>query len=648
MIFPKFKTGDKRSCKIDNFAFAKNTVYEKGVLKTRNAIKPTGEVVYEKNADNTENFTLTNAVYFKNNRYNRLCVHYEMLGSFNYRYDFKLISLTGVVTGAGAIEIFYKTENAAKKPIEIVCFSAAATKGTGIYAFISFEHSEKGFIYEIYELGEDLQEWIKLNENDMYIPLYMKNGRGTRFLTAAEELPEPEYPEELNMLSGICCCSYTTDGVSENFELPIQSEVSHNEHIKVHYFVGGNTEFDFVFDKNLYVSSSVNYLGYEISLAYNNGLLQFISTPSGFIPEKSPGIYNNLTVYIKHETKTDYEKKAYMSKASVVSLEGEGEQVVLTGNQKHPSLIFVSRASNPLYFPRSLCISVGSNSEEVVGVSAVKNKLVLFKAGSVYFGKINANKISAQLLSHNFGCVARESIQAVDNAVIFAGSDNKIYAVSALGAIKEISKDINENIEDFKFVYQVNSLVSSERYILFVDRIAYCLDLKESDFGKGNFKWHFWATPSQMRLCDVFEFAGKTVFICSTQSDTTKKYYVASFTEASEDEFYAEYEYFGEIQRAPIITAVKTGLINPDGSFAHKMFERALFYVNNSGFIKTKFLDDKGDIIKSCGINISYSKRGRKPVRLYPLFPAVQFSVTLESEAPIELEGIEFKYYTLD
>ena len=568
-----------------------------------------------------------------------------MLGSFNYRYEFKLLSLTGAVTSAGTIEILYATENAAKKPLSMICFSATSTKGSGIYAVINFEHSELGFVYEIYELSSSLDEWTKLDENDIYIPLYMKNGRGTRYLMSEEKLPDPEYPEELNMLGGICRCSYTTDGVSQNYLLPIESEISNDEHIKVVYYVGGNTEFEFIFQKNTHVSNKVNYMGYNISLAYNNGYIQFQSTPSGFIPDKSPGIDNNLNVYVKHERPGDYEKKAFMTKAAVMSLAGEGEQVVLTGNKKHPSLVFISAPSNPLYFPKSLCLNVGSHSEGVVNVAALRNKLILFKEGSVYSVKISGNKCQTEVLSHNFGCPEPASVRSVDNAVIFVGNDSKIYAVLPDGVIREISDDINDYIEDFKFIERVGSLVSSSRYILFADRTAYCLDLQNSDLKQNKFRWDIWTFPPQMRLCDAFEYAGRTVFICSTQNDVTKKYYVCSLTEDATDEFYTEYEYFGELQSEPIITAIRSGLINPDNSFAQKMIERAIFYIDNNAFIKTEFLDDKGDIIKSSGINISYRKKGKKPVRLYPLFPAIQFSVNLESDAPIEFGGIEFQYY---
>lgn len=647
MLFPKLKTPNKKNFKVDNYIFGQNTVFENGVIKTRNAIKPTGEVLYEKNANHTQSFTLTDAVYFKNNRYNRLCVHYDMLGSFNYRYDFKLISFTGVVTPAGQIEIL-RTSDAVKKPLSIICFSATSTKGCGIYASINFEHSELGYAYEIYELNSDLNSWVLLTEEDIYIPLYMKNGRGTRYLMSEEKLPDPEYPEELNMLGGICRCSYTTDGVSQNYYLPVESEISNDEHIKVVYYVGGNTEFEFIFQKNTHVSNEVNYMGYNISLAYNNGYIQFQSTPSGFAPEKSPGIDNNLNVYVKHEKQEDYNKKAYMTKAFVMSLAADGEQVVLIGNKKYPSLVLISKPSNPLYFPKNLCLNVGSHSEEVVSAAGVRGKLVLFKQGSVYLVKFNGDKCSTEVLTHNFGCPEPNSVRSVDNAVIFVGNDSKIYAVMSEGSIKEISADINDSIEDFKFVTQVGSLVSSSRYILFADKTAYCLDLKRSDLKQNNFKWNIWNFPPQMLLCDAFEYADRTVFICSTQNDVIKKYYISSFAEERRDEFYAEYEYFDEVSEESIITSINTGLINPDNSFSHKMIERAIFYLNNNGYIETQFLDDKGDIIKNSGINISYRKEGRKPVRVYPLFPSVQFRVKLRSEAPMEFEGIEFEYYNLD
>lgn len=648
MLFPEMKTPKKNSYKVEDYKFGLNTVYENGVIKTRNAIKPTGEFLYEKAANHTHSFTLTDVVYFKNNRYNQLCVHYDALGSFNYRYDFKLVSFTGIVSDTGVINISREENGVTKIPVSIVCFSATATKGCGIYAAINLEHSELDYVYEIYELNDDLSEWMLLGEDDIYIPLYMKNGRGVRYLMSEEKLPDPEYPEELNMLGGICRCSFTTDGISQSFRLPVQSNISKDEHIKVEYFVGGNTYFDFTFGKNVHVSNTVNYDGYEIHLAYNNGYIQFMSTPNGFAPEKNPGIDNNLNVYIKHESAADYNKKAFMTKVNVMSLGGNGEQVVLTGNKTYPSLVYVSHPSNPFYFPKSLCFNVGSHSEKIVNVAGLKNKLVLFKEGSVYLAKISGNKCAVEVLSNNLGSPEPNSVRSVNNAVVFVGNENKIHAIMTDGTIKEISTDINDYIEDFRFISKVGSLASSERYILFADKTAYCLNLKRSDFKANKFKWDIWSLPFGMNLCDAFEYSDKTVFICYTRDNTTKKYYTLRFAEGVRDEFYPEYEYFGEVTEETIQTTIKIGLINPDNSFAHKMIERAIFYLKNNAYVETKFLDDKGDIIKKSGINISYRKKGRKPIRLYPLFQTVQFSIELRSELPMEFEGIEFKYYNLN
>lgn len=647
MLFPKSKTSKKKNFLLESFGVCQNTVYDNGIIKTRKGIMPSDEILFQTGYTTENKFTLTEAVLFKNKRYNRLCVHMLALGGFRYRYDFRLVSETGAITEIAMIEIA-ENENGLRKPLNIFCFSAGATKGCGIYSFIDILHSGDKYELEIYELSKDLNEWIKLSESDIYIPDYLKNGRGADYLLSSEKLPEPQISEPLNMLGGVCRCSYTTDGHSRSFYLPVSSRDDKSDYIRVTYVADTFRTFEFSIPKNYSYSNSIDYDGYEIHLTYDNGFLRFDSSPYGFIPSRISGVNNNLKVLIKHDTVLDYEKDEFMRKASVMSLGGPGEQVVLTGNKKHPSLVMVSSPANPLYYPQSLSFNVGTDEDAVIGSVSVKNKLALFKDGSIYMAEIKNSKYSLSLISNNLGCFEAESVRSVGNAAMFVGNDSKIYALLSNGTIKEISAGIGEYLNDFKYVEQTCSSVSSGKYILFADTIAYCLDLNRSDAAFDKPVWDIWSLPAQMMLCGFFQHADRMVVLACTRDDTYKRYYICTFSGETVDSFYESYSYDMQLKEVPVYTTVKTGLINPDKSFSHKMLERVVFYVKSKGIVITKFHDDKGDIIKSSCINISYEKSGRKPIRLYPFMPAVQFGIMLQTELPLELEGIEFNYYNLD
>lgn len=647
MNFPKLSTPKKKKFSLDRFVLRQNTICDKGVIKTRNGIAPTGDILYEKGFTTENSFALTEAVLFKNKRYNRLCVHFLALGGFQYLYDFKLVSERGIITDASTIEI-RENENGVRKPLNMFCFSAGATKGCGIYAFINILHSGDRYELEIYELSKDLSEWIMLSESDIYIPDYLSGGRGVDYLLSPEKLPEPQKNEELNMLGGVCRCSYTTDGFSRSFYLPVRSVENKPEHIRATYIADDYRTFEFSIGKDVHVSNMVEFAGYEIYLVYDNGFLRFESSPSGYVPNRISGITDNLKVLIKHETAFDYENDAFMSTASVMSLGGAGEQVVLSGNREHPSFIMVSSPAKPLYYPKNICFNVGSDEEAVIGVAGVKNKLALFKEGSVYMAEIKNGKHSLSLISNNLGCREAGSVRSVGNAAIFVSNDSKIYALLSNGTIKVISNEIRDFLDDFKFIEQTRSSVSTGKYILFADTRAYILDLERSDAEFNKPDWEIWLLPYGMMLCGVFQHADRIIILACTQDDYYRRYYICTFSGERYDRFYEAYDYAMQLKEEAILTTIKSGLINPDNSFSHKMLESAIFYVDNNANIKTVFYDDKGDIIKHSGINISYEKRGKKPVRLYPLIPVVQFELTLETEAPLELQGIDFNYYNLD
>ena len=133
--YKRFAVGDFK-CGIDPsdktgkaLKSATNVQLNSGAVKTRAAIKATGEVLNTIQTGKGDYFTFTDAVILKEGIYTGLTSLRVPLGSYSYRYEFRLFSADGGVMELPSLEFISTGLEDIKMPMSVVCFAAARKSG---------------------------------------------------------------------------------------------------------------------------------------------------------------------------------------------------------------------------------------------------------------------------------------------------------------------------------------------------------------------------------------------------------------------------------------------------------------------------------------------------------------------------------------
>lgn len=119
---------------------------------------------------------------------------------------------------------------------------------------------------------------------------------------------------------------------------------------------------------------------------------------------------------------------------------GTGELcVIMSGNEDQPNAYYWSGNSNlkmdPTYFPIEQVQLAGNNDDAVTGFGQQQNNLIVFKERSIGKTAIGAQEINGRIyvdmpytpINPNVGCDYPDSIQLVENNLVFANSRNGVY-----------------------------------------------------------------------------------------------------------------------------------------------------------------------------------------------------------------------------
>lgn len=119
---------------------------------------------------------------------------------------------------------------------------------------------------------------------------------------------------------------------------------------------------------------------------------------------------------------------------------GTGELcVIMSGNEDQPNAYYWSGNSNlkmdPTYFPIEQVQLAGNNDEAVTGFGKQQSNLIVFKERSIGKTAIGTQEINGRIyvdmpytpINPNVGCDYPDSIQLVENNLVFANSRNGVY-----------------------------------------------------------------------------------------------------------------------------------------------------------------------------------------------------------------------------
>ena len=264
-----------------------------------------------------------------------------------------------------------------------------------------------------------------------------------------------------------------------------------------------------------YADISKEVLVYINGKEIDHSLFRF--TESRVTVFNSAGIDSSSTVsisyYVKNPQEIGFEDVLYDCKLAVAfggNTRG-GTRIFFTGNKNKKGYYFRSEVLNPLFVSSKDVEIIGDGCENVTAVVKMYGNLIIFTEKSVFRMSFNLSSdsvyYSVKEVSCEAGCDCPDSVQLIDNRVVFANSEKGIFIIDSMDDngehnIKPISANIFKGkgigFADRSVIERQNSKSADfdRKYMLFTGGFVYILDYdKCSYYDSGSY------SKAQDRLC---------------------------------------------------------------------------------------------------------------------------------------------------
>ena len=184
-------------------------------------------------------------------------------------------------------------------------------------------------------------------------------------------------------------------------------------------------------------------------------------------------------------------------------------RIFVTGNSNLANYYFCTGLTDLIdasYFPQKYMYAIRGSEKAVTGFKVHYNKLVVFKEDltctvTASTGLDNTASFPIEYLNTEIGCDIPDSIQLVNNNIIFANTYGGVFLIVSTQVIGEksvlpISQNINENLDRPGLLAEPNLKTASSvdhnyKYYLCVNGKAYVLDYRDglAIQNPDNMKW---------------------------------------------------------------------------------------------------------------------------------------------------------------
>ena len=485
-----------------------NMLYKDGVLKTRNGLSSKlSTVTHYGEYDNTVYlpFTVTDTCYYSDGKpYN---IAYCCTGDdTDALIRIFLIDSLGNITGASGIDCHRLDYTTFNIPVNIFFVVAKKIIGEGVFAFVERKNSNVP-LYEIYEAQDDFAGWTNVN-NRIYVPTVRINGRGTRYYEAAGlsslNYPEPEKPEELNLLSGAFTCYYTSDGLSSVFKLPYGNLGGYDNFVcRIYTAIDEYVQWSIAFNE---VSKTQTFSGQQLTLTIDRtlGVARFYAGSSNYcVPIMTNCKLNNI-MFTAKTADSDFTGEIVSSKGSCAL----NNRIYVYGNSVNPNCIYCAKTESPLYFPQGSKLFLGDGKSPVTALKVQNGKLIAFKANETYriitsFENSLTEKetvlpeqtiytkgdtLTAQTIDTNLGCINSATVRLCGSRLVWLASDGNVYALATTTYgnttnIYRVSQPLGDRLSGSDGLSSAFAVTKDGQYILFVGSKAFVMNYRVRGFG---------------------------------------------------------------------------------------------------------------------------------------------------------------------
>ena len=319
----------------------------------------------------------------------------------------------------------------------------------------------KAYLYlksgKIYEIEND----FSCTEKEAYIPLIIEN--------ANQALSSYDVCEPLNMMTRRVKCSFNiVDGIAAKI-------------YKVPYDIDEDYPIDIYMD------------GEEIDVCYASRTDKKRIIVNGNDTGLDMGDEITFEYTIKDEDDDFDEYFAKIFGCTIAFTYGgtskDGTRAFFTGNDDYPGMYFRSELKNPLYFPDTASDTLGDGSEKVTGAEKRYEKMYFFTEKHVYamsyeFSADNGASFDVVQVNTGIGCNMKNTVQAVDNTLVFGNYESGIYLLQSTEIFEELNvRHISVNLNGKNgggFFNEAGAVYSScdidRKYFIFDGNLLYMWD----------------------------------------------------------------------------------------------------------------------------------------------------------------------------
>ncbi len=659
-----------------------NLIFKDGYLTSRKGVSFNLEEAignFDESGSFLKGLKITDTEFSKDNKIHRVAyalwgdnLNYQTLYIYFVSSDKKLTSAGNFEFTRTSADIYYTFSN-------IIFLVGRKTKGCGLYAFLKLKSEDRN-LYEIYELGSDFNQWLKIQGDDIYTPIVLLNGKGDKYASALREsdfsAEATKRPEKFNMLTPRFKAYFTTDGYSDTFQLPIK-RLAEDSDVLCRFYVSNDIYYEWhIYAGEKMITTKVGNKNITMICYRSSANIVFFDEQGNVCPLSRNYLLdgNNLVVEASREDSYTISQIAGCEHCKVYN-----SNVFFYGNQENVSNIYGTTTANPLYFPENMKTSVGNHSDRICAMAVQNNKLIAFKTNEIYQVYIDKSEsellwdslvdststsfetkqLRISLIHGSIGCGNRETLAVCGNRLVWLGADAKVYTLATTTYGKEnnvycLSDPISNLLKAYN-TQEISSAFAFDTggyYALCIAESLYMLHYRIKNFGispvytaVGNppqtIAWYVLKLPNQ-KYYSGYSYNGEINLSCG---DDNLKYCVLSSLDGETDNILrTEYgDAFKET--AQIDSSITTKFLYFSEPCKRKIIEDVYVSMDFSG---------EADIILNDGYiehrqTVFSQKTQKVPIRIAPHFRGVYgLSVTVKSENPIKINSISVRYKNLD
>lgn len=394
-------------------------------------------------------------------------------------------------------------------PSSYVIYSGKPTTGCGIYFLTRIVYGNAPDSVRIYELSEDMTNWLFLSDANCYIPTVLMNGHGNlignALINSELNISDPCKLEAFNMLNGRFRSYYTSDGYSNSFTLPalpnsesIKCSLRINPAVIAEWTIAANSN---VSDTALIGEDSVrircNRKTGCIFFEYDNSFPYF---PSFY------GVENNLCITASKDCTESSLKVCSMSlmcNISANSSKATSSSTVFSGSDLYPAELIWIDPENPLYFPENCSLTFSEPLAPIKSIAALDGRLMIFKKQKLLSAKVtspdrydidgilknieNSGKVAFAAISADRQItlpspICANTVKHMGDSVFFCCKNGTLYKTNSALSLILCSKTLS-------FEPSL-AAVFDGKYLTFSDKDCYVFDPNTSN-KLGLYHWSF-------------------------------------------------------------------------------------------------------------------------------------------------------------